>query len=169
MVLRGAIDAFLAAFGSYRSRGEKVILRHLGVTELDPSPDAWFSQRAYLSAMKELQEQFGTAFLRKIGSLLFDNSPAAPEIDTIPAAMAIVQHLYATTHRNGEGKNGSYVWMQTGERSGAMRCDAPYPCALDIGLLESLAGRCTPKGTVRHQDGPCRHKGDDECTYVVEW
>lgn len=169
-VHRGGIDAFLAAFGVYRSRGEKVVLRHLGITELDPRPDAVYSVALYLGAMKELQDQFGTAFLHKVGTFIFENDVRPPGLDSVEAAMAVTNERYYSNHQNAEGKIGGYYWTKTGERTGHLVCDNPYPCAFDHGLIASTCKLISATANVSHDEtGPCRHKGGERCTYVVEW
>lgn len=169
-VHRGGIDAFLAAFGAYRVRGEKVVLRHLGITELDRSPNATYSVARYLGAMRELQDQFGTDFLFKVGTFIFENDVRPPGLDSIEAAMSVTNDRYYSNHQNAEGKIGGYYWTKTGERAGKLVCDSPYPCAFDHGLLASTCKRISQTAKVSHDEaGPCRHKTGEQCTYLVEW
>jgi hypothetical protein len=170
-IRRGAISPFLAAFGAYQSRGEKVVIRHLGVTELSADPNALFSLVGYLSALRELQEQFGPSFIRKMGSLVFSKAVFPPGLDTTEKVLDSLNVAFHMNHDdNAAGKIGSYQWTPTGDRRGTMVCDNPYPCALDLGILEAVATRFSESGKVVHDDSqPCRHKGGNTCTYSVEW
>lgn len=165
----GAAAAFIAAFGPYRARGEKVILRVIGINEISENSDAPIPLDRFLAAMRELQHQFGPAFMRKIGDLAFDTAKMPPGLDTIEKAIGVMDQAYQMNHIDADGKIGGYVWTRNEGNSGVMRCDNPYPCAFDFGLLESIARRFESAGRVTHVDGPCRHKDGDTCSYLVEW
>jgi hypothetical protein len=170
-VTRAGISPFLASFGVYQSRGEKVVKRHLGITELSDDPDTRLSLRGYLAALQELQTQFGASFIRKMGSLILTSAVFPPGLDTLEKVLSTMTEAYYMNHSTSGGRTiGGYNWTSTGERRGSMRCDNPYPCALDLGLLESALTRFGMTGTVAHDESqPCRHKGGDSCTYLVEW
>lgn len=170
-VRRSGMSPFIAAFGAYQSRGERVFKRHLGVTELSNDPDALFSLRGYLAALRELQEQFGSPFIRKIGAMIFEKAAFPPGLDSVEKVLSTLNQAYHMNHSAGaEGKIGSYAWTPSGEHRGVLVCDNPYPCALDLGILESAVERFAEGGKVVHDEGgPCRYKGGDSCSYLVEW
>jgi hypothetical protein len=165
----GVIDAFLSAFGSYKSRGEKVICRHLGIERVDPRPEAFYPVTKFLGAMAELQEQFGAGFMRKIGAFIFEKAVFPPGIDSAEKGLSVVNQAYYMNHRNADGKIGGYHW-QAGAAGGTMLCDNPYPCAFDMGILETIARRFEPAAAVMHEPNePCRHEGGEHCSYSVRW
>lgn len=167
---RGVIDAFLAAFGPYKGRGEKVVCRHLGVEALGSDANAWFPAAKFLAAMSELQDQFGAPFMRKVGSFIFDKAVFPPGIDDVQKGMQLLDVAYYTNHQNvTPGQIGGYHWKADRERGGLMSCDNPYPCAFDIGIIETITHRFEKGARVEHEAGPCRHNGDDLCRYRVEW
>jgi hypothetical protein len=169
-VRRGVIDAFLAAFGPYKGRGERVVCRHLGIEGIGPDPEGWFSAPRFLSAMSELQDQFGAPFMRKVGSFIFDKAAFPPGIDTVAKGMELVNTAYYMNHSDdAKGRIGGYHWHPRGSRAGGMLCDNPYPCAFDIGIIETIARRFEPGASVVHLGGGCRHEGGDTCAYTVEW
>jgi len=166
----GVIDAFLSAFGSYKGRGEKVICRHLGVDRVDASPEAYYPVARFLGAMSELQGQFGPGFMRKIGAFIFEKAVFPPGIDSAPKGMSLVNEAYNMNHQHADGKLGGYYWTQTSGSGGVMLCDNPYPCAFDIGILETIARRFAPSAVVTHRTlETCRHDGGDRCFYEVRW
>lgn len=169
-VTRGVVDSFLAAFGAYKARGEKVVARHLGTAALTEDPNATYSAVKFLGAMAELQEQFGGPFMMKVGSFIFDKAVFPPGIDTLTKGMELVGVAYYMNHsKEAEGRIGGYHWSATGERSGRMMLDNPYPCAFDLGIIGTIARRFEPTAKVEHEPGPCRHEGGDTCVYRVEW
>jgi hypothetical protein len=54
-----------------------------------------------------------------------------------------------------------------------MVCANPYPCDFDRGIVEAMAGRFRPQGSVpvvRHDGAqPCRKTGGESCTYLIRW
>lgn len=170
MTQRGVVDSFVAAFGPYRMRGEKVVCRHLGMDTVGTDPAMQFPVQRFLKAMSELQEQFGAPFMRKVGSFVLDKAAFPPGIDTVEKGMELLNVAYYLNHsKNAEGRIGGYYWRPTGQTRGNMFCDNPYPCAFDLGVIETLARRFAPTANVTHAPGACRHDGAGDCTYVVEW
>lgn len=168
-IRRGAIDGFLEAFGPYRSRGEKVVLRAMGIDVLPTEQDATFPLMGYLDAMRELQNQFGSAFMRKTGTFIFEKTIFPPGLDTIEKAMASVGQAYYLNVLGDERTIGSYQWTVSGERRGVMFCDNPFPCAFDLGIFEGISRRFESSARVTHADGACRNKQGDSCSYAIEW
>jgi hypothetical protein len=169
-ILPSGIGPFLIAFGAYRSRGEQVMKRHLQIDELDMSPGKKYSLGAFMAAMKELQDQFGQPFMRKMGSLILANAAFPPGIDACEKLLGMLDTAYAMNHEVSGGEIGHYRWAPSGDRRGTVTCDNPYACAMDTGLLESVLERFSPgTGNVTHVEGQCRHKGDDVCVYQLEW
>lgn len=169
-ITRAGMSPFLAAFGAYQSRGEKVVKRHLGVEELSTDPEACFPLSGYLASIRELQEQFGATFIRKVGIFIFEKAVFPPGLDSAAKVLASVDVAYHMNHRNAEGKIGGYHWSADGDTRGIMFCDNPYPCSMDTGLLEGVTSRFSPNWKVSHDESkPCRAKGGDSCTYIVEW
>jgi hypothetical protein len=167
---RGVIEAFLAAFGPYKGRGEKVVCRHLAVPALEGGDDAHYPLEPFLDAMEELQLQFGGPFMRKVGSFIFDKAVFPPGIDTLTKGMELINVAYYMNHsESAKDRIGGYYWQSKGERSGEMMCDNPYPCAFDIGIIDTIAKRFEATANVTHQPGACRHDGGEACTYRLEW
>ncbi|HEY4116256.1 MAG TPA: hypothetical protein VGM56_00320 [Byssovorax sp.] len=170
LVRRGVIDAFVAAFGPYKGRGERVVCRHLGVETIGGDPEAWFSASRFLAAMAELQDQFGSAFMRKVGSFIFDKAVFPPGIDAVTKGMELIHTAYHMNHSaDAKGRIGGYHWVSMGDRAGTMTCDNPYPCAFDVGIIETIARRFESAAHVLHVPGGCRHDGAEACQYKVEW
>ena len=169
-VNRPAIVSFVAAFGAYRIRGEKIICRHLGVDNLAAADETVYSMRAYLAAMEELQEQFGQEFMKTLGLSVSENSVFPPETNTVLKVMEVFNIAYYLNHPDvPTGAIGGYHWKPTSDREGVMVCDGPYPCAGDAGLIEGMVKKFGPETKVTHEPGLCRHDGGDSCRYSVTW
>lgn len=169
-VSNGVVNAFLAAFGPYKSRGQKVLSRHFGVETLSSDPAAWYPLAKFFEGMRELQDQMGQDFLFKVGSFIFGNAAFPPGIDSVEKALASIDQAYKMNHDERAKQHiGSYRWVPDGDRQGRMVVDVPYPCSFDLGIVTSIAQRFQPGAKVRHDDGHCRQKGGDSCTYLVGW
>jgi hypothetical protein len=169
-VLGGALDAIFAAFGTYRSRGEKVMARHLGLATLELDPAGQYSCRATLECLKELQTQFGPGFLNRVGRLLHERVGFPPEIVDFGDALATVEQSYKANHPVGNDRIGGYRFVREGERRGRFYVDAPYPCAFDMGLFEGMAVAFGVDAKITHEHPEiCRRDGGEVCTYFIEW
>jgi hypothetical protein len=145
------------------------ILADCGIS--DPQPGRWYPQQAWLDAFETIAKSVGHATLFQIGKKIPENADWPPGIDTIEKALASIDVAYHVNHRGGE--IGHYTFQVTGDRSGKMVCHNPYPCDFDRGIIETIARKFAPAGTlvlVEHADlQPCREKGADSCTYFVYW
>ncbi len=57
-----------------------------------------------------------------------------------------------------------------GEQKILARCENPYSCDFDHGVLIGYAARFNPRSRVTHDViAPCRKNGSDSCTYVITW
>ena len=56
--------------------------------------------------------------------------------------------------------------------TGKMTCDNPYPCDFDRGIIQALAERFQPPGSLvgcatRKTTPPCKKDGADSCVYTT--
>ncbi len=169
--VRGTVvDTFLSAFGPYKARGTRILARIFGTDELGTGEEDLYPLHLYLKAMGDIQTQFGRDFMQRIGSYIFDKAVFPPGIESLVQAMEVINTAYYMNHTEAEGKIGGYHWERTGDRSGVMTIDCPYPCAFDLGVLASIAARFEPGARVTHDDSKdCRHSGAERCAYKVEW
>ncbi len=163
-----AVEAFLAALGPYRGRGQKVMERNCGGGR--PTPDGLFyPMQGFLEALAEFQQQFGTDFMRNVGALIYEKAAFPPGIKSAEQALAICDTAYQMNHRNAEGRIGGYHWTSE-KKGGRMVCDNPYPCSFDLGIVSGILRQFGVQGEVHHEDpGTCRSRGATACTYRVEW
>ncbi len=154
--------------GSFKYKALK-ILEENGIA--DPQPGNWYSQQSWLDAFRAISDSIGGATLSQIGKQIPENADWPPDVDSAEKALASIDMAYHMNHRNGE--IGRYNFETTGERSGIMTCNNPYPCDFDRGLVEAAAKKFAPEGAivkVRHDDSkPCRNHGTDSCTYIIDW
>jgi hypothetical protein len=159
----------LDSFGAYRARGEKVIARYLADGDKAIEPHGQYPLQKILYGLRDLSEQFGTGFLNRVGRHVFEHAHIPPGLDTLHAFLAATNQAYQMNHVNADGKIGSYEWTQVSDRSGRMRCDNPYPCAFDEGLLLGIGTMFGVELKVVHDESSCRRRDGDHCTYQLEW
>ena len=170
MVKGMLLTAFLQAFGAYKSRGERVLKRHLGGESIEINENELYPCSKVLAGFRELQDQFGPDFIQRVGQFLYENVPFPEELDSFEATLAGMNPVYYGTHANAEGKIGHYRFEKTGPKSGLMVCDNPYPCAFDMGILLGVAKSFGEEATITHEkEEPCRRDGGERCTYRIEW
>lgn len=145
------------------------ILKNNGI--VDPQPDQWYSQQAWLDAFQTIAEKLGPSTLFQIGKKIPENAVFPPEINTIEGGLAAIDVAYHMNNRGGE--IGHYGYKSTGPRSAKMECNNPFPCDFDRGIITAMALRFAPNGSppkVQHDNAqPCRKTGGNSCTYLISW
>jgi hypothetical protein len=146
------------------------ILAQCGI--VDAKPGGWYRQQSWLDAFRIIAKTVGPKTLFLIGTRIPENANFPPQIDSIDKALAAIDVAYHMNHRGGE--IGTYGYKSTSSNSATMVCKNPYPCDFDRGIIEAMAKRFKPKGSlivrVSHDDAAgCRKEGGDSCTYRVTW
>jgi hypothetical protein len=171
--------AVVAGMGAFRSAALQLLAEN-GI-EL-PEPGRWYPQQSWLNAFKVIAERVGDATLRSIGRAIPEHAQWPPALESVKDALASIDVAYHLNHRIGkqalfdqgtlhEGI-GHYRFEDRGARAAFVVCDNPYPCAFDIGIVESVAERCRAaddRVRVEHADGRCRKDGSAACAYRVSW
>ncbi|MEI7861662.1 MAG: hypothetical protein WCJ21_03495 [Planctomycetota bacterium] len=120
-----------------------------------------------------------------------NNLPQAQdkEIDSLSKALRSVDVSYHMNHRRHgkvlfdavsgqviEGMMGhNAVIPPTGDEHRAFYvCNTFYPCELDFGIASTFTRKfkpldCSHYARVVHDTCGCRSRGDESCTYVIEW
>jgi len=177
------VFAVVDGMGVFRAKALEILARN-GISE--PMPGRWYSQQAWLDSFRVISETIGMVTLYAIGKKIPENARFPRDLDTIEKALAGIDVAYHMNHRL-DGKVlfdprtremregiGHYGYEKLANAKVRMTCNNPYPCDFDRGIIEAMAQRFRPIGclfvSVRHDDlAPCRKKGDDSCTYYVEW
>jgi hypothetical protein len=148
----------------------KEILASCGI--VDPQAGKWYPQQAWLDAFKKLADEVGPRTLQNIGKAIPENAQWPPTVTSLDTALPSIDMAYHMNHRGGD--IGTYGYQKIGDRGARMVCRNPYPCEFDRGIIISVAKRFKPAdvaavNTTHDDTQPCRSKGGDSCTYVVEW
>jgi hypothetical protein len=152
-----------------------------GIVQVDPA--AWYSQEAWLRAFERIAKEVGAPNLLAIGLKIPENAKFPPTIIDIKSAIASIDVAYHLNHRK-QGRVmfdepsgtmlegiGHYGYEPVvGKRAIISRCENPYPCDFDRGILTAMARRFEKAAVVQHDDTePCRQRGAESCTYLVTW
>jgi hypothetical protein len=159
------------------------ILEENGIS--NPKPEAWYSQGLWLNSFKQISEKIGDKTLNIIGKSIPDNAKFPPEINDIYKALASIDIAYHMNHRLNNnilfnittGKMfegiGHYNYRKISDNEIEIKCDNPYPCEFDKGIIEQMAKRFKPAGAFIRIDHDelkgCRKKGGNICTYLISW
>ncbi|MDH3346481.1 MAG: hypothetical protein OEM02_00075 [Desulfobulbaceae bacterium] len=155
--------------GVFKAQAIK-ILEENGVT--NPTPGMWYKQQAWLDAFKYIAEEIGPSTLFNIGRKIPENAQFPTDIDNIKEALSAIDIAYHMNHRGGE--IGHYTFESTGQKSGLVTCNNPYPCDFDKGIIESMARKFQPADSImivvsHDQSAECRTNGGKTCIYKVTW
>lgn len=137
----------------------------------DPKTDEWYPQQSWLDAFKKIAEDIGDATLKRIGKKIPKNADWPPGVDTVEKALNSIDEAYHMNHRGG--KIGHYDFEKTGEGSGKMVCDDPYPDAFDEGIIEQttkdFADNKLAVSVEIDNSKPTRAGGAESTTYQINW
>jgi len=168
MVSGSAVLSVVEAMEAYKSMALRILENH-GID--NPKKDQWYPQQAWLDAFKNIADHVGPATLRMIGEKIPDTAMWPPVVNKVDEALASIDIAYHMNHRDGE--IGHYRFEKTGEKTGKMICNNPYPCDFDFGIIRATSMKFAPEGTtplVTHdKSGSCRRKGGNTCTYNISW
>jgi hypothetical protein len=150
---------------------------------VDIEPDAWYSQEAWLRAFERIDREMGRPNLFAIGLKIPENAKFPPTITDLPGAIASIDVAYHMNHRKHghmmfdpstgtmtEGIGHYGFEPVAGKSMIVSRCQNPYPCNFDRGILTAMARRFERTAVVTHVDQePCRERGGESCTYHITW
>ena len=151
--------------------------------ELRIDMDGWYPQTAWLVAFENIAKTVGDRVLFKIGLSVPANAQFPPWVVDVDSGVKAIDIAYHLNHRK-DGKilfnpdNGAmsegighYGYERiSGENKIISRCQNPYPCAFDQGIITAMAHKFALNAVVRHDDTKeCRNKGADSCTYIITW
>ncbi|HLL00104.1 MAG TPA: hypothetical protein VK539_05925 [Myxococcaceae bacterium] len=159
----------VAAMSLIQSHAQNLLAAH-GLNPIEP--DKWYPMHKVLEAFKVIGERIGPSTMKSISRKVPDYMYLPPSLQTLEQVLSSLDESYRLGHR-GKGHIGSYIYESTGSRSGLLTSDSPYPCEMDMGLLETLCERYKPKGSlwvrVAHGAAGCRTKNGASCTYELFW
>lgn len=133
----------------------------------------WYPQKKILDSLRSIFRTVGPATLRAIGRSVPNRAVFPPSISSVEDGLRAIQIAYGMNHR-GIDPTGAYSYSPDGVNSAKVSCDNPYPCSLDMGILEGVADKFRSGSVVHvrvsHIPGTlCRDKGGTRCVYLVEW
>jgi len=172
--------------GSFKSTGLRILDTH-GIRNI--KDDEWYCQQDWLNAFKYINEKIGAGSLFMIGKSIPANTNIPPKVQSIITnvyrALAATDYIYHMNHRlNGKilfdpatGKMsdgiGNYHYKRFGEKHIEIKCDNPYPCDFDKGIITQMANMFKPDNAymiIEHDKTlGCRNHGDESCTYSITW
>ncbi|WNG29329.1 hypothetical protein F0U62_39055 [Cystobacter fuscus] len=163
------VNALIDSGEAVRPEVKRIMAAH-GFTATTIQP--WYPLPDFLRCLEDIQTHVGRFSLRAIGQQLPRYTVFPPHITSFETALILVDEAYRMNHR-GPGNIGGYHHEPVDGHAARMRCDNPYPCEFDQGLLEALHMRFAHPGSLRlritHGPGGCRALGDAACTYHLKW
>jgi len=144
---------------------------------------AWYPLENWLAAFSAIAESLGPRALFQIGQTAPSFVVLPPTLNDIHSGVAGVNVGYHMNHRKdgvpmfdpATGHMltgiGDYGYAPVpGERRIISRCDTPYPCDFDRGIVLGFATKFEKGARIEHDDSaPCRKNGHPSCTYLISW
>lgn len=143
--------------------------------------EGWYSQQAWLNAFKSISEKVGSSTMFRIGKMIPENAQFPPEIDNIEKGLASIDVAYHMNHKNASGQVlfdkgkmyegiGHYYFTKHNGNKATIKCENPYHCDFDKGIVTTMALKFELSAKIIHDDSKgCRKKGDPACYFDVEW
>jgi len=154
-----------------RSSRFKILEKH-GI--IDIQPQAWYSQKAWLDAFREISETLGAHTLFAIGEAIPENAIFPPEIDTLQKALGSIDLAYHLNHRGGEIGHYTLTHFDEHMRNATMVCNNPYPSEFDRGIITTMVKKFVPPSSLifdvsLDRTRESRLGGANSCTYIITW
>ena len=181
------VQAFVEAFKLFPSVVLKRLVTHGIATyqgkEILIDQTAWYPLENWLAAFSAIAESLGPRALFQIGQTAPSFVVLPPTLNDIHSGVAGVNVGYHMNHRKdgvpmfdpATGHMltgiGDYGYAPVpGERRIISRCDTPYPCDFDRGIVLGFATKFEKGARIEHDDSaPCRKNGHPSCTYLISW
>ncbi len=170
--VRVSAEAVLAVVHGMDQEKEhsRAILANNGIKDL--SSGKWYSQQNWLDAFSEISVTYGDPILHRIGTQIVIQSKWPDHIAEVHEALASINIAYHLNH--SPGKIGNYTYTRTGDTTGTMVCDTPYPDAFEQGIIEGTLchyGLCSPDqvSIIIDTKKECRSQGALSTTFLISW
>lgn len=167
--IRATLEGVSRFSEDYRRRVREALAAH-GIEE--PTPGAWYPQQAWLDAFGVLAAELEPHLLDRIGEQIPDTANWPSGISGVAAGLRSIDAAYHRNHRGGEIGHYRVIEVDEADRTATLRCDTPYPCPFDRGLIRAVARTYAPVERfvfVEETGAVCRRDGGEACTYAVHW
>lgn len=156
------------------STGQEIRLEILKKYGIDPKPDKWYSQQAWLDAFKEISTVLGDHTVFLIGTSLPDNAKFPPHINNIETALNSIDKAYHMNHQGGEIGHYKLIEFDEINKSAIMTCNNPYPSEFDRGIITAMVRKFRPQNSIRADiildtTKKTRRRGGESCTFNIAW
>ncbi|GAA0228309.1 hypothetical protein ACFFQF_12415 [Haladaptatus pallidirubidus] len=158
--LSSIVEGVSRLSGAYRKRVIDVLDSH-GIPE--PRPGEWYSLEDTINALDDLVDAIGPQTVKTIGKEIPETVEWPPTIDDVEAALTSLDDVYQMHH---EGDVGHYKFEETGETSGRMVCETPYPTSMDRGIVEGIVKKFNNSGAFVQVE---EDETASERTFEVSW
>lgn len=169
-VLGQAVQSIVQGMDVVRARALRMLADN-GISPL--KPDTWYPLSAVLASFHRIFEQIGPVTVREIGRKIPESAPFPRDIDSLEKALRSLDAAYRMNHRGSEHFGAYRYEPGSTPRSARVVSDTPYPCDMDMGLVEAVAERFRPSDTLwlrlEHAPGSCRKRGGLDCAYHLSW
>ncbi|MFC6975528.1 hypothetical protein ACFQL1_14120 [Halomicroarcula sp. GCM10025709] len=147
--------------GGFEQR-TRLLLERNGLPE--PERGEWYPLANVRALYEDLHSTTGRNIVEQIGVTFPRVTDWPGGVDGVGAALAGLDGVHRDLHR---GEAGGYSFTRTGERTGRLVCDTPYPAAFERGVVRGIGKRFGVDTGFVAIDDHTRSDGATVCT--VEW
>jgi hypothetical protein len=148
------------------------ILGKYGIENINE--DAWYSQKQFLKAIKEISHALGPDMLFSIGKGISEHAVFPSHVACLEQALLAIDFIYGMNHRGDTIGRYELITFDLATRFAEMTCSTPYPSEFDRGIILTTLSRFKPKDSSYHNvwlnlSKPTRLHGNASCTYLMKW
>lgn len=143
-------------------RRTRTILERNGLPE--PEADEWYPLADVRALYEDIHSTTGRNIVEQLGVTFPGVAQWPVGVAGVGAALAELDGVHQRLHR---GEAGGYSFTRTGERTGRLVCDTPYPAAFERGVVRGIGKRFgVDTGFVAIDE---HGRSDGATVFTVEW
>jgi hypothetical protein len=159
-----ALNSFILALGHSEAIIKK-LLGDAGVDRIDPG--RWYDFDWASGLYFKIEAEVGHGAIIEVGRKMIETAEFPPNIDSVQTLLMSLGYAYQLNARGPDV--GTITCTIEDEHSATLVFNAPFPCALSIGIIEGSCSRYGAQALIEHGADGCIDNGEPACTYLVSW
>ncbi|MHA1910734.1 MAG: hypothetical protein ACTSYA_03470 [Candidatus Kariarchaeaceae archaeon] len=157
------ISAMIKTFGNFDILAIEILEEH-GIN-VDLLENEWINIQQWMDAFKEIASRLGPSEISKVGEKIAERFFLKIK-KSMSDSLELLQEIYDKFH---QGKVGKYEVNELGINLIHVKCNNPYSCAFDKGMIQTIAKKVSKEAKIKHLPSSCRNLGHEQCVYSVKW
>lgn len=159
-----ALSSFIMGLAHSEALVQRILDQHR-LSQIDPN--TWYDLNVARSIYMMVAEQVGSRSLKAIGQKMIEAAPFPPELNDVRSVLNALDSAY---QMNVRGPNiGKILCEIEGDREATVTFGTPFPCSLNIGIIQGCCEKFGARPLIEHAPGGCMDRGAKACSYRVGW